>query len=65
MRDTLRELFDYQRFAGNKRLSALTERAEFSHAESLSDDDLEFVSAAGDIDTARIGKKDEERNGNE
>lgn len=65
MKDPLKELFDYQRFAGNKRLAALIERAEFSHAESLSDDDLEYVNAAGDINAARIGKKDEERNGNE
>lgn len=65
MKDTLRELFDYQRFAGNRRLAALIERAEFSHAESLSDDDLEYVSAAGEIGASRIGKEDEESNGNE
>ncbi len=65
MKDILRELFDYQRFAENKRLAALIERTQFLNAESLSDDDLEYVSAAGDADAARIGKKDEERDDNE
>lgn len=65
MKNTLRELFDYQRFAGNRRLAALIERAAFSHAESLSDDDLEYVNAAGDIDAARIGKEEKKHNGNE
>ena len=65
MKDILRELFDYQRFAENKRLAALIERTQFLNAESLSDDDLECVSAAGDADAARIGKKDEERDDNE
>lgn len=63
MKDTLRKLFDYQRFAGNKRLEVLIDRAEFLHSESLSDDDLEYVCAAGDIDAERIGKEDEEHNG--
>ena len=61
----LKRLFDFQRFAGNRRLAALIERAEFLHAESLSDEDLEKVSAAGDIDTARIGREGEGQNGNE
>lgn len=65
MKDILRELFDYQRFAENKRLAALIERTQFLNAESLSDDDLEYVSAAGDADAVRIGKKDEERDDNE
>ena len=65
MKDILRELFDYQRFAENKRLAALIERTQFLNAESLSDDDLEYVSAAGDADAARIGKKDEDRDDNE
>ncbi len=65
MKDILRELFDYQRFAENKRLAALIERTQFLNAESLFDDDLEYVSAAGDADAARIGKKDEERDDNE
>ena len=64
MNDRLRELFDYQRFAGNKRLSALIERAEGVRAELLSDDDLEYVNAAGDITAARIGQEEKDRNEN-
>ena len=62
MNDRLRELFDYQRFAGNKRLAALIERAEDVRAESLSDDDLEYVNAAGDIAAARIAQEEKARN---
>ncbi|PWM49200.1 MAG: hypothetical protein DBX39_05315 [Bacillota bacterium] len=65
MKDILRELFDYQRFEGNRRLVALIERAAFSHGESLSDEDLEYVNAAGDIDATRIGKEEKGRDGNE
>ncbi len=65
MKDILRELFDYQRFEGNRRLAALIERAAISHAESLSDEDLEYVNAAGEIDAARIGKEEKGRDGNE
>ena len=65
MKDRLRELFDYQRFEGNRRLAALIERTAFSHGESLSDEDLDYVNAAGDIDAARIGKDEKERDGNE
>lgn len=64
MNDRLRELFDYQRFAGNKRLAALIERAEGVQSESLSDDDLEYVNAAGDIATARIAQEEKDRNEN-
>lgn len=62
MNDRLRELFDYQRFAGNKRLAALIERAEDVRAESLFDDDLEYVNAAGDIAAARIAQEEKDRN---
>ena len=65
MKNILRELFDYQCFEGNRRLAALIERAAFSHVESLSDEDLEYVNAAGDIDAARIGKEEKGRDGNE
>lgn len=65
MKDRLRELFDYQRFEGNRRLAVLIERTVFSHGESLSDEDLECVNAAGEIDAARISKDEKERDGNE
>lgn len=63
MKDILRELFEYQRFEGNRRLEAIIQRAESFQGESLSDEDLEYVSAAGDPDAARLGKEDEARNG--
>lgn len=47
----LSELFDYQRFVGNKRLQALiddTERRRLNRA--LSDDELERVAAGEKID---------------
>ena len=44
----LTALFDYQRFKRNKRLQALIEDTERRCLCSLSDDDLEWVSAAGE-----------------
>lgn len=57
MNDKLKKLFDYQRFANNKRLSALINKAESSGGQSLSDDDLEFVNAAGDIDLMHLDEE--------
>lgn len=45
----LTALFDYQRFEGSKRLQALIEDTESRCLHALSDDDLEWVSAAGEI----------------
>lgn len=55
----LSELFDYQRFVGNKRLQALiddTERRRLNRA--LSDDELERVNAAGEKIDYRDKKDD-------
>ena len=43
----LTALFDYQRFERNERLQALIDDTERRCLCSLSDDDLEWVSAAG------------------
>ena len=53
----LTALFDYQRFEGNKKLQALIEDTENRCMNALSDDNLEWVSAAGE-ETDLKGKKD-------
>ena len=58
----LTALFDYQRFERNKRLQALIDDTERRCLCSLSDDDLEWVSAAGeetDLKVKKDGQKDE------
>ena len=55
----LSRLFDYQRFAGNKRLQALLDDTEERFSYALSDDDLEWVSAAGD-ETEKKDKDDDD-----
>ena len=50
MEKKLRALFDFQRFECNAKLAAMIDRAESCCAEALSDDDLEYVCAAGEID---------------
>lgn len=56
-RKKLTALFDYQRFAGNERLQALIADTENRCLNALSDDDLEWVSAAGE-DVAPKEEKD-------
>ena len=54
MTNILKDLFDYQIFAGNDKLSALineTGRKYMSTGIPLSDDDMDLVSAAGDLDS--------------
>ena len=58
----LTALFDYQRFERNKRLQALIEDTENCCMNALSDDDLEWVSAAGeetDLKDKKDGQEDE------
>ena len=58
----LTALFDYQRFERNKRLQALIDDTENRCMNALSDDDLEWVSAAGeetDLKDKKDGKEDE------
>ena len=57
MEKYLRQMFDFQRFAGNRRLEELIRQAEDSYAKALSDEDLGLVNAAGDPG-ARHRKKD-------
>lgn len=58
----LTALFDYQRFERNKRLQALIEDTENRCMNALSDDDLEWISAAGeetDLKDKKDGQEDE------
>lgn len=58
----LTALFDYQRFERNKRLHDLIDDTERRCLCSLSDDDLEWVSAAGeetDLKEKKDGQDDE------
>ena len=58
----LTALFDFQRFERNKKLQALIEDTENRCMNALSDDDLEWVSAAGeetDLKDKKDGQEDE------
>ena len=60
--EKLTALFDYQRFERNERLQALIDDTERRCLCALSDDDLEWVSAAGeetDLKDKKDGKEDE------
>ncbi len=57
MEKTLKRLFDYQRFANNKRIADMIADTESRYnASPLSDDALELVNAAGDPDAANLKK---------
>lgn len=53
MERKLRTLFDYQRFSPNRRLAGMIDDVERRYAGmgglELSDDDLDFVAAAGNV----------------
>lgn len=44
----LKALFDFQKFSGNSQLEAMIRDTESRYGNALSDDDLEYVNAAGD-----------------
>ncbi|MCQ2419328.1 MAG: hypothetical protein MJ085_06020 [Clostridia bacterium] len=48
MENKLKKLFEYQKFEQNERLAKLIAETEARQAAEISDDDLEFVAAAGD-----------------
>lgn len=64
MEKQLKVLLDYQRIAQNARLAALIGAAEERYGYALSDEDLEWVSAAGEPDAQRK-KKGEDHGGKE
>ena len=54
MENKLKILFDYQRFEKNEKLEKLINETESRYAAGLSDDDLSFVNAAGEINRGNI-----------
>lgn len=60
--EKLAAMFDFQRFAGNSRLQVLIKDTEERCLNALSDDDLEWVSAAGEqtgLKEKKDGQEDE------
>ena len=49
MERKLRQLFDYQKFENNAALAAIIADTESRMNRELSDDDLSFVAAAGEV----------------
>lgn len=49
MEKTLKQLFDFQRFSGNTKLSGIISDTEKRFGNELSDDDLEQINAAGEL----------------
>lgn len=50
MENLLKKLFDFQRFEGNKRMETLISETEKRYGgKGLSDDELDFVNAAGEM----------------
>ena len=49
MENKLKKLFDYQLFERNADLEAIIRHSEEGFEAALSDDDLAFVNAAGDL----------------
>lgn len=53
----LNAILDFQKFQNNKRLAKIITNAEQSFNSTLNDDDLSYVSAAGDLyNLPKIGK---------
>ena len=62
MESKLKSLFDYQRFEKNPRLAKLIAETESRvAARELSDDDLEFVNAAGEFPSPKLDDEDGKR----
>ena len=58
MENKLKKLFEYQKFEQNERLAKLIAETEARQAAEISDDDLEMVTAAGEITEISIGEKE-------
>lgn len=51
MENRLNKLFEFQKFENNPRLAKLIRETESRYGSALSDDDLDMVSAAGELPT--------------
>lgn len=59
MKNIVKNLFDFQKFKTNEHLAGLIAETESRYAKELSEDDLEIINAAGDINAIRSSKKTE------
>lgn len=59
MENKLKKLFDFQRFEQNSELSSLIAQTHARSSKALSDDDLDLVNAAGDIEVMNEKKNEE------
>lgn len=59
MEKKLKGLFDYQRFAPSSKLAKLISETEARYGTALSDDDLGFVAAAGEVEKTVKDPEDE------
>ena len=50
MKNILKQLFEYQTFERNAKLEALIAGSHLRYGEALSDDELELVAAAGELE---------------
>ena len=53
----LKSMFEFQRFQNNPRLAKLIQQTEQRYAGELSDEDMDFVSAAGEFTAEDEEKK--------
>lgn len=51
MENEIKKLFDYQRFENNSRLAGIIAQTEERYGKSLSEEELFFVNAAGELNT--------------
>ena len=56
----LKGLFDLQSFVGNARIEKLVQETNSRYGEELSDDMLNFVSAAGETDNYKADRNENE-----
>lgn len=66
MSKTLKRLFDFQKFEGNSALEAMIKDTETRYGlrggmQELSDDDLMFLNAAGDLSAAKEEDRDQDQ----
>lgn len=61
MKKMLYDLFDFQKFSGNERLAKLIANTEGRYGKTLSDDELEGLSAAGEPFAQLIRGKSEDK----
>ena len=65
MERMITNLFDFQRFKQNTRLENIIQDAEGRYDNALCDDDLEWVSAAGDVSDTTLESQKVPYNGHE